>query len=108
MSGTSANVELRSFTRSTSMLYWEHGIVARPVVTIARTAVVGGTCGQRSLIEGLDLLPASCLECEMSRHDVRAHNPEVGILAVVEAGRLAVLQVVLLSEGRQGLHVKGL
>src|SRR5262245_66159677 len=73
----------------------EGGVVARPVVPIAGLAIVLRARGERGLVEGFDLTAVLRFERDVRRHDrLVLRDPEVGVLAVVEAGGFSVLHVI--------------
>src|SRR6185437_9042111 len=87
----------------------ECGVVTRPVIAVSRTPVVLPAGGQRGRMEGFDLSFASRLERQVHRHHRHfAGNPEIRVLAVVEARRLIELHVVAVAEGREHLAIEGL
>src|SRR6185312_7482791 len=87
----------------------ECGVVSGPVVAIARAAVVLRPRGERGGVERLHLHAAGGFEGEVRRlHGILAGDPEVGVLAVVEAPGFAELHVVAIAERLERPAVEGL
>src|SRR5262245_15601017 len=86
----------------------ERRVVSRPVVaTVAGPAVVAPTRCEGRTVEGLDLILVLRFERDVRRLDVLAlADPKIGVLAVVEPGRLTVLHLCGVAEGRKGALVK--
>src|SRR3569833_2457572 len=77
----------------------ERGVVTWRVIAITRLAVVLRAGSERRFVEGFDLATILRYEREVGGNDgVFLGNPEVGVLAVVEARGLAVLHVVLVAQ----------
>src|SRR5690606_34817360 len=81
----------------------ERGVVAGPVLgPVARCAVVAGAGVERGPVECVDFLPALRLEGQVQRlDDGPLRDPEVRVLPVVEAGRLAEIHVLAVAQRRQ-------
>ena len=59
---------------------------------MAGTAVVDRARDEHCRMQRLDFLPAVRLECAVGRYDaILAHDPEIGVLAVIETRRLVLL-----------------
>ena len=87
----------------------ERGVVARPVVTVAWPTIVRRACCQCGIVENLDFLLAFRLERNMGRYDgILMHNSEVGVLAIIEASRLAFLHVIRIAERSESKNIESL
>src|SRR6187551_3451771 len=80
----------------------ERRVIPRPVIApIAGPTVVSPTGGERRAIERLDFALALRLERDVRRLDALAlTDPKIGVLAVVEPGRLGVLHLRGIAERR--------
>src|SRR5262249_50900139 len=79
-----------------------------PVVAVPRTTIVLASGCQASLVESMDLLTTADFEREVrGHHRVLLADPEISVLAVVEAGGLAVLHVAVIADRRKCLAVEG-
>src|SRR6185312_11564733 len=87
----------------------EGRVVPWPVVAITRSPVVPAAGRERRCMERLHLLATACLECEVQgRERFLVADPEVGVLAIVEAGALAVLHVVGIAQRLEGRGIETL
>src|SRR6185437_4209372 len=86
----------------------EGGVVARPVVAVSRPAVVLAPGRERRRMERAHLVGAPGFECDVhGHHGALAADPEIRVLAVIEASGLTVFHVASITEGLERLLIEG-